>query len=86
MTLTPEQLNAIEEDDQRRYREYLICQDRGHQPSADGPALAPGKQTCRWCRTTFWKEDVVKESGAPRFGPSPEFVAALRESGSEDAA
>jgi len=60
-------------DEQERYEQYLICQQRGHGPSSYITASVPPKNRCRWCGTFYWTENIKREMGAP---PEPKGKAA----------
>jgi len=52
-------------DEEERYAQYLVCQQRGHQPSGYVTASVPPKDRCRWCWTYYWTESLMREMGAP---------------------
>lgn len=51
--------------------EYAICKERGHaiDYDADSNPLDDGdysKDTCKFCRTVFWTEEILHERNVPK--------------------
>ena len=55
-------------DPEVRWREYQICQARGHQNSVSFSITmygGPTRNYCRFCGTVYWTETVEHEENVP---------------------
>lgn len=64
------ELNATA-DMAERWRQYQICQIRGHKPSGIRLSSNPPMDVCKHCGTQYWVERVVREINVPNSVEGP---------------